>query len=407
MPPSGSYFGGPFKRVNGTAVSQEPIIAPAVAATALSGAFVATTENRMQRTGLRVIIFGTSSSAYGSTTDVVAASTSEFNEYPSGYWPWANIVSGVDATLVFNGAVPGVEDSVTLSNISTKLQTAPDFDVAILQMGAASIVRSDFDPANILVGVRALLPRAKRIIVDIPHMRNPSPVPASKYAAMRTYVQNVIVAQYPGRIFIADRFGQLSEPHGSTPLEWLSADGVHLNFQGAYQAGLKAYAPVFAQVFGASSGPCDYNAYGTPIAVLTGANATAANATVVADADSAFGVKQWLVTSSADNGGSSLTLAVSGLSTSKRYRLRPDYDIVKAVASPEGAPTTGCKWGTPNRRHLAATLSGMNNAALPEVTIRTLAAEFIPTATNGVITLYTGQSGSVLRLRSIALFESP
>lgn len=28
MPPSGSYFGGPFKRVNGTLVSQEPIVAP-------------------------------------------------------------------------------------------------------------------------------------------------------------------------------------------------------------------------------------------------------------------------------------------------------------------------------------------------------------------------------------------
>ena len=424
MPPSGSYFGGPFKRVNGAVVSTDPIVAPSVNGISLSPdgstlvadrpimsprLLASTGAERLAKTGRRVLIVGSSSSVNCSTVDVLAASNSEFNEYWAGYWAWANVACAGDFSLVYNSSFGGSGDSASLNRLTVALASyASLVDIVIIQFGASDIQNTTFDMSITLRAAKLALSYGKIIVVDVPHSWNPQTVPLSKYDTFRTYIMENIISKYPGRAYLADRFAHLTERFGFTPPEWLSPDGKHLNHLGAYHAGTEAYAPALRAITGpALPFPGPRNGYGTAVATLNGATATAFGCTVTSIDATPEEIPQWEIVSNADSAGARLELSVTGLSTGKKYRPLYDYDIIDAAAVPLGSSTVGGKWDSPNRRFGPGTLGGMESVLPTNVPIQTMSAEFTPTGTSGKLIFYVGNTGAKVRMRSITLYESP
>ena len=242
MPPSGSYFGGPFKRVNDTLVVTDTFVAPGFAVQ--SSALIATPNLATMFRTQRLAMIGSSTTEHCSKTTGIMAGTTGFIELDDGPLACGKSRYGLPLDLVYNGAVGGTSSEQIYATHATMLAANPGVEWHWLQFGATDMqngsitAQACFDnyarPATL-----ASLAAGARVILVIPHTTaTATPARIANVMEYERLCRNLADA-HPGRVFIWSLFRFCSAPFGGvTPALLLdTTNGVHLTVEGAWVGG--------------------------------------------------------------------------------------------------------------------------------------------------------------------------
>lgn len=189
--------------------------------------------------GLRTCLWGSS------TTDTCTNNPTFTYENADAYWASAQALTGSALTLKHNYGHYGYTTAQLYALLPAEYAADPDFEVAILQLAGNDLTGAGVDYNLVRSFITYLLFRGKKIVLILSHAKHPNATP-ERYIEFREFCNGMIKLS-PDSIYFVDFYKAISE--AENPPQYLQADLVHLNSQGAFKVG-KEFIPVIKKMAG-------------------------------------------------------------------------------------------------------------------------------------------------------------